>query len=336
MRAAVFRGVGQPLALETLPDPEPGPDDVIIEVHRCGICGTDLHLTSGEQSGMPEGSVMGHEYAGVVVELGSAVHDYRVGDVITALPSTGCGECEACRHDNVTLCFGWPGVVGGFGEFLRVPTSTAIKLSSALSVADGALVEPLAVGRYATRLAALHRDARILVLGAGALALCTVYWLRRSGAARIVAMSRSPLRAEMAISMGADAFVQSGENEIGEAIEALGGPPDVVFECIGVPGGLTRAVGHVRPFGQVVSMGFCTSPDMLVPAMAGMKAVSLQFPVAYTMGDFQHVADVMAAGHVDPKMLISSVVSLDDLPHAFERLRRPNTETKVHVAPTGG
>lgn len=333
MKGAVYRGAGQPLALETLPDPIPGPEDVVIKVHRCGICGTDLHLTEGHQWQFAIGAVLGHEYAGEVIEIGSKVTGFKKGDLITALPSMGCGHCEACYRGNLTLCRNAPGLVGGYAEMIRVPTSNAIKLPSTLSAADGALIEPLAVGLYAVRLSQIRPGDRVLILGAGSVALCTIYWAKRLGAGRIVAMSRSARRKDLVLEMGANAYVQYGDNEENDVIEALGGKPDIVFECVGNPGFLAKGIQHVRPLGQVMSMGFCTAPDQFVPAAAGFKGISLQFPVGYTLRDFQHVADVMDAGHVDPKILISSVVALADLPTKFEQLRSPNNETKVQVSP---
>jgi L-iditol 2-dehydrogenase len=333
MKAAVYRGAGQPLALEKVPDPDPGPDDVIISVHRCGICGTDLHMTEGHQWQFPLGTVPGHEYAGEVVAVGSRVNNLRLGDRITALPSTGCGDCVACQRGNLALCHNAPGVMGGFAELMRIPASVAVRLPATLSVADGALIEPLAVGLYGARMARLQAGDRVLVLGAGSIALCTIYWAKRLGAGRIVAISRSAQRKTMALAMGADAFVQFSENEINDVAEALGGQPDTVFECIGTPGLVMKGIQHARDFGQVLSMGFCTAQDLLVPAVAGFKGVSLQFPVGYSLQDFHYVADVMDAGHVDPKVLISSVVALDALPTVFERLRSPNNETKVQVSP---
>jgi len=333
MKAAVYPGAGKPLVLEDLPDPEPGPDDVVIAMRRCGICGTDLHRTEGHPWQFAPGTVPGHEYAGEVVAVGAKVTGIRTGDLITALPSTGCGQCEACHRGNLALCHNAPGVMGGFAEFVRIPASVAVKLPGTLSVADGALIEPLAVGLYATRMSRIQPGDRVLVLGAGSVALCAIYWARRLGAGRIVAMSRSVRRRHMALEMGAGAYVQYGENEIGEVLEALGGQPDIVFECVGKPGFVMKGIQHVRDFGQVVSLGFCTAPDQFVPAVAGFKGVSLQFPVGYSLKDFRYVADVMDAGHVDPKVLISSVVTLEQLPAAFEELRGDNDETKVQIAP---
>ena len=110
---------------------------------------------------------------------------------------------------------------------------------------------------------------RVLVLGAGSVALCAIYWAKRLGAGRIVAMSRSARRRAMALEMGADTFIHYGDNEIDEVAEALGGPPDIVYECVGNPGFVMKGIQHVRTLGQVVSMGFCTAPDQIVPALAG-------------------------------------------------------------------
>jgi len=335
MRAAVFEEAGKPLKLQTLDDPRPGPGDVIIKVHRCGICSSDLHMTSGTAWDWPTGSVPGHEFAGEIVETGPDVERFKPGDIITAMPTLGCGHCKGCAQGVWILCDTMQTTMGGYGEYMRVPSRSALKLPATFSLADGALVEPLAVGLFGVRTAGIAPAERILVIGAGPVALATIFWAKRFGAGRLVAMSRSERRASLALAMGADAFVQSGESEGQEVVEALGGAPQTVFECVGAPGLLGKAIEHVGKFGQVASMGFCMSPDPLIPALVSMKGARLSFPVGYALSDFQYVADHMLAGDIDPKMIISSVIPLDQLPSTFEALRGPNTETKVHVSPTG-
>jgi threonine dehydrogenase-like Zn-dependent dehydrogenase len=333
MKAAIYPGEGKPIVIEDLPDPEPGPDDVVIKVHRCGICGTDLSFTRGQLFDFGHNAQFGHEYAGEIIETGRNVTRLSKGDRIAVLPSVACGECHSCRTiGNNVLCQAMPasGMVG-FAELAKVPISVATPLPSVLSMADGALIEPLAVSLYGLRLAQISPGDRVLVLGGGTVALYTIYWARRLGAGRIVAMSRSSRRKDMCLAMGADAFIEYGDNEVGEAIEALGGPATFVFECVGAEGMLSKAVNHVDQFGKVVSLGFCTSPDPVIPGLASYKCASMQFVVGYSMKEFLYIADQMDKGHVDPKLIVTGDVPLADLPATMERLRGPNEETKVHV-----
>jgi L-iditol 2-dehydrogenase len=333
MKAAIYPGQGKPIIVEDRPDPRPGPDDVIIKVARCGICGTDLSMTKGGMWDFGENVQFGHEYAGEIIELGSNVSSFKVGERIAVLPSVACGQCHSCRTiENNVLCTSMPGTaMHGFAELARVPVSVATKLPQVLSMADGALIEPLAISLYGTKLARIEPGDRVLVLGGGTVALYAIYWARRLGAGRIVAMSRSARRKDLSLAMGADAFIPFGDDEVGEVAEALGGAPQHVLECVGAEGMLTKAVMHVAPFGRIVSLGFCTSPDPVIPGMASYKCASIQFAVGYSMKEFHYIADQMDKGHVDPKAIITNDVPLVDLPRVMELLRGPNEETKVHV-----
>ena len=130
MKAAIYPGQGKPIMVETLPDPQPGPDDVMIKVSRCGICGTDLSFTRGAMFDFGENVQFGHEYAGEIVELGKNVRQFKLGDRIAVLPSVACGQCHSCRtHENNVLCTPMPGgAMHGFAELARVPVSVATKL----------------------------------------------------------------------------------------------------------------------------------------------------------------------------------------------------------------
>lgn len=336
MKAAIYPGGGQPLSVETVPDPTPAAGEVVVKVHRCGICGTDLHMTEGHMFQFPANCIPGHEYSGEVVALGKGVDGFKTGDKVTVYPSLGCGHCEACATGNLVLCRNVSGTMGGFGEYLSGLAAHTVKLPDTLSLADGALIEPLAIGRWGVRTSIMKPGDPVLVLGAGSIALGVIYWARLMGAGRIVVMSRSARRKNMALQFGADAFVQYGENEVAEVIEALGGKsPRVVFEAIGNPGFLGKGVQHAASLGQVVSMGFCTAPDSVIPGLVATKGVSMIFPVGYALEDFTETAKVMDKGHVDPKHMISSTVPLEDIQQAFERLRGSHNEVKVHVTMGG-
>jgi threonine dehydrogenase-like Zn-dependent dehydrogenase len=221
----------------------------------------------------------------------------------------------------------------GFAELAKVPTSVATKLPSTLSLTDGALIEPLAISMYGVKLARIEPGGRVLVLGGGTVALYAMYWARRFGAGRIVAMSRSARRKELSLEMGANTFIPYGDNEIAEVKEALGGSPQIVLECVGAEGMLSKAVFHVAQFGKIISLGFCTSPDAIIPGMAAYKCAAIQFAVGYSMKEFFYIADQMDKGHCDPKAIVTNTVSLSEFPTTMDRLREPNNETKVHVRP---
>ena len=331
MKAAIYPGHGLAPVIEALPDPEPAAGEVIIRVQRCGICGTDLSMTKGEMFDYGPGSQFGHEYGGEVIALGKGVSEFRLGDKIAVLPSGACGHCEGCRGGNYILCRNAPGVMRGFAELANVPVGSAVKLPDTLSFADAALVEPLAVSLYGVRQSGIQPGDTALVLGGGTVALYAIYWARRLGAGRIVAMSRSTRRRDLCLAMGADAFIPFGDNEVGEVIEALGGAPDIVYECVGSEGMLSKAVSHAKLYGKVVSLGFCTHMDPVMPALGAMKCVTVQFLVGYAMRDFRYIADQMDKGHVDPKTIVTNAIPLGELPAMMATLRGSNKETKVHV-----
>ena len=333
MRAAVFKGAGAPLSIERVADPEPGPGEAVIKVGRCGICGSDIHMTSGHGADYPAGTILGHEYAGEVVALGRGVTSLEPGDRVTAMPAAGCGHCAACIAGYPLGCARMAGMIGGFGEYLRIAASGAVKLPASLSLADGALVEPLAVGLRGVRLAGIAPGARVLVLGAGSVGLASVYWVRLLGAGRVIAASPSLRRRALALAMGADGFETLGEGEAERIADALGGPPDIVLECAGAVGLLQKSVDLVRPDGMIVSLGFCSRPDPIVPALATWKQVTIKFSFAYALAEFRHGADALDRGHVEPRQMISETVGLDALPAMFEAIRAGAAHTKVQVDP---
>ncbi len=335
MKAAIYPGQGGTVRIETLPDPVPGPGDLVIRVDRCGICGTDLAMTRGGAWDYAPDSQFGHEFAGEVVAVGREVDSIRPGDRIAVLPSVACGTCAQCTgHGNNVLCrSSSETLTGGFAQYARLPARNATPLPATLSLADGALIEPLAVALYGLRMAGIAPGERVLVLGSGSVAAYAIYWARRMGAGRIVALSRSTRRTDLMRLMGADALLPFGPDEVGEAEAALGGSPSVVLECIGAEGLLGKAIQHAAPFARVVSLGFCTAPDPVVPAVAAYKCLSLHFSVGYSMREFIDVADAMDKGHCDPKASITATVPLAALPATIERLRGNHAETKVHVTP---
>ena len=337
MRALVVTPPGNPFSIEDLPDPTPGENELVVKVGRCGVCGTDISWTSGcTEHGMvwPVGTVIGHEWAGEVVEVGKNVERVKVGDIVTGMCGIGCGHCIHCAENEPFMCDSLQLYAGGFAQYLLSHDRAVVPLPKSLSMADGALVEPLAVGMHGVTKSGMKAGDRVLVIGAGSVGLAAIYWARKLGAGRIVAASRSDRRAEMAQAMGADAFVTTGQDEIARVQAALGGPPDVVFEAAGVPGMLAKSIEHVRRKGIVMSLGFCTSDDPIVPGLAGMKQAQLRFAVAYTLGGFEHAARELDRDALpDPRVIISDTFGMDAFPGVIDEMRGPNDYSKVHLDP---
>lgn len=337
MQAAVFKGVGLPLSIETRPDPVPGEGEIVLRVGYCGICGTDLGMTDGTSETFPIDSILGHEFSGEVVAIGAGVEHFRVGNRATALPFTGCGKCATCLAGRPNFCAQFRGMIGGFAEFVATTARVAVKLPDSVSLADGALVEPLAVSLHGVALAHLVPGARVLVIGAGPIGLGAVFWARKLGAGTIAVTASSRRGEARSIDMGANTFVLPDKPEElpQAAAAALGGMPDVVIEAVGKKDLIAQAVNCVRPAGTVIVLGFCSVPDSFIPAIAVWKEVRLQFSMTYSIQEFENVARVLDSGAIEPRLMVTDRITLDALPGAFEAMRHRTHQCKVLVNPRG-
>jgi 2-desacetyl-2-hydroxyethyl bacteriochlorophyllide A dehydrogenase len=340
MRAAVFRTDTGKLGIETVADPTPGEGQVVVKVHRCGICGSDLHMAEGHTYSFDDGAIPGHEVSGEIVAIGRAVDRVKVGDRVAILPFLTCGKCMSCVQGDATGCaqmkmMGAFGLGGGYAEYLLTNAIWCVKLTPSLSFEDGALVEPLAVSLRANRVSGIKAGDRVLVMGAGAIGLAAAYWVRQSGAQRIAVSATSTRREQMARAIGADAFLTPDpERSLAElSIEALGGPADIVFECSGMPGSLDQAVSAVKRRGTIASPGFCWTPDSFSPIWAMLKEVTISFTNMYDTREFEIAIGALDNGHVEPRAMITDVVALDGAPLAFEELRGRNNQCKVMIKP---
>ncbi len=330
MRAASFKAFGAPLELVCVADPEPGEGEVVLKVGRCGICGTDLHMTEAGGYGQP-GSILGHEYSGEVVALGKGVTGLKIGEHVAGMPLKGCGACAPCLMGEPAWCVhGITFLFGGYAQYVRAAERECLLLPAGLSEADGALVEPMAVALHGVRSVASVSGTKVTVIGAGPIGLSVVYWARRFGARHIEVVETNPARAEMAMHMGADSSRSPAEKGVKPK---AGERPDFVFECVGKPGLLAAAMATVRPRGTIVSLGFCMAPEPFTCWAAGARELTIKFPALYTLEEYQIALESLAKGHVEPRAMITEVVSLDRLPAVFESLRKPSQQCKVMIDP---
>jgi (R,R)-butanediol dehydrogenase/meso-butanediol dehydrogenase/diacetyl reductase len=339
MKAAVFKQVGTPLAVEDVADPTPEASELVMKVSYCGVCGTDLHATREGLTTACCGQVLGHEYVGEIAEVGKeADGNWQVGDRVCALPFIACGKCAACATGRFFECLNKKvsGVdaPGGFAEYVTTGSRETLLLPDDLSMQHAALIEPMAVGLHAVRVADLQAGDRVLIIGAGPIGLAVAAWARFFGARDVVVSELAPSRAALAKSMGAtdiitpdiDAGTEGLSQQFGDV---TGGGADVFFECVGAPGLLQQCI-ELASFGsKIIPVGVCEQPDAIMPFLALIKEVRLQFAIAYTKDDFETTVAMMAQGRIEVAAMITDIVTIDELPEAFEALRTPSGQCKV-------
>jgi (R,R)-butanediol dehydrogenase/meso-butanediol dehydrogenase/diacetyl reductase len=283
---------------------------------------------------------MGHEFAGEVVEVGSALRgQWRVGERVTAQPFIGCGQCADCLAGQGFRC---PNaqmrasakLPGAYAEYTRIGAATSFRLPDGVSFAEGALVEPLAVGLNAVRKARLEPGDTVLIVGAGPVGIAVALWCRFLGARHIVISDLIGARAERATSFGATAAIDASREDVAARVRRLsGGAPQVVFDCVGVPGSFQLAIDYAPHDARVVIVGLCMAADTFFPAKALTKELDLSFAFIYKKRDFEIVLDLLGCGRIDPQGMITERVGFDDFCGAFDALKRPSEQIKVMLEP---
>jgi threonine dehydrogenase-like Zn-dependent dehydrogenase len=254
MRAAVFRGLGD-IEVADVPTPDPGPGEALVQVHYCGICGSDLEAY---ETGMYQpGLIIGHEFAGEIVALGESVRDWAAGDRVTADNVLPCGQCWFCQRGRASLCQEMlsPGITldGGMAEYVRLPVQLLHRLPQGVTTRQGALVEPLSIAVHGVRSSALRLGDRALVLGAGPIGLLTMQCALWAGARQVTVVELNPARRALASELGAAVVLNPQTDnlavEVGVHTEGLGA--DVVFVCTAAAAAYQDALTLVRRGGQV-------------------------------------------------------------------------------------
>lgn len=325
MRAAVITTPPQ-LAVEEVADPIARDGEVVVRVTGCGICGSDLH-TASKMSG--PGTVLGHEIAGVVDEMGAGVDNVRVGDAVAVRPFSGCGQCGFCRAGRADHCatFKLIGMQrpGGFAERVAARADELWSLPSKVHVADQPLVEPFAVARRGLRRAGLQPGEDVIVTGAGPIGLAVTHWARALGAGRIVVSDPLEQRRALAIALGADEAVHPDE------IRGRNAP--VVVECSGRGGLIDTAMQLAAVDGRVTVIGMCIANDTIFPWWGLQKELDVRFCIYYGREDFTDTVDAFESGALRPEGLVTETITLDQLPERFDRLAREGDAGKVVLIP---
>src|SRR5438046_2740413 len=259
MKALVLKEYKR-FSYEDFPAPQPGPKEVLVAVKACGICGSDVHGMDGSTGRRRPPIIMGHEAAGTIAEIGSAVKGWMVGDRVTLDSTIYCGQCEFCRRGEINLCDERRvlGVScedyrqhGAFAEYVAAPPHILYRLPNAVTFEQAALVEPFAIALHAIRRASVTLNDTVVVIGAGMIGLALVQALKRTGCARLVSVDIASDRLAIASKCGATNVINSATENAAEAILTLtrGRGADLAVEAVGVTATVDLALRCVRKGG---------------------------------------------------------------------------------------
>jgi len=333
MKAALFDTVGRPLRVDTIGDPQPQADEVVLKVAACGICGSDLHMTEDPKTfGIGQGVVLGHEFAGEIVSLGADVTGFAIGDRVAVAPMRGCGHCDRCRAGDPAWCSEMQLIGGGYAELTAVAARQCVKLPENLPLSEGALAEPTSIGLHSVMRSGLKPGEKVLILGAGPIGLLVALWARRMGASHVVVADINDYQRERAQSVGATGFAISGPGLAAEFEKQAGAAPDIVFECVGKKGLIDFACDLVRVQGKVVGVGLCVGGDEWDPFAVLNKEITIVMAAFFNMAEFAMAIDALATFETfRPQALITDTIGLGHVPETFEALRNRTTQCKVLI-----
>lgn len=355
MRAVRYHGP-RDVRVEDLPEETARPGEVEVEVDACGICGSDLHeyvagpmTIPGDEPHPVTGErlpiTLGHEFAGVVADVGEGVA-LPVGTPVAVNPFISCGECRYCEEGNYHRCVsggfvGLSGGGGGFAERVVVPEEKAIPLPDGVTTEEGALAEPFSVGVHAVRRSDLSVGDSVAVFGSGPIGLTVVQAARAAGAGRVIVSEPRAARRELAAECGADALIDpTTEDPLSRIDEEVPGGVDVAFEVAGVEPTVDQAIRGTRRGGHVTVVSLFEEPVEFMPTDVVIGERTITGTAAYLAGpvgdrEFGTTLRNFADRTFDPEPLVTERIGLSDIvEEGFERLLADDSEqVKILVRP---
>ncbi len=335
MKAAYYEAVHE-IDVREAPDPEPGPEDVLIRVHACGICGTDQHIFDGDVGG-PLPLIGGHELAGEVVSVGAEVpDDFPVGGRVAVEPNISCGSCFYCQRGQVNHCLRWSAIGvtrdGGFADYVVAPATNVYRVGE-MDYEVAAFIEPLSCVVYGLKRLEIPLGANVLIYGAGPIGLLMLQLVRHGGASEIAVVDLKQDKLDLAGTLGATITVAAGPSADPALREASPLGFDVVIDCTGVPSVVEHTFTHVRNNGKLLFFGV-NPPDARIsisPYEVYRRDLQIfgSFALRFT---FQDALALLESGAVDVKPLLSERLPIDRFAEALG-LAGSGEALKVQIQP---
>ena len=329
MKALVLEAYGH-FEYKDMPRPEIGPDDVLVEVKACGICGSDVHGMDGSSGRRIPPIIMGHEAAGVIARVGEAVTGWQVGDRVTFDSTIYCGKCHFCRQGLSNLCDDRrvlgvsPGGYrqhGAFAEYVAVPQRILYRLPEEISFEQAAMVEAVSIAFHAVGRTPLQLNDTAVVVGTGMIGLLVVQALRAAGCGCIVGVDLDRARLDLACELGADVGLKPDDVDVGAKVLALTEQrgADVAFEVVGMSPTLELATRCLRKGGALTLVGnLAPKTDFLLQTVV-TRELTLYGSCA-SRGEYPACLDMIARGAINVDALISAVAPLSEGTTWFDRL----------------
>lgn len=315
------------IRVERVPVPTPGPGEVLIKVQRIGVCGSDATIFRGRHPYVKFPVIMGHEFAGEVAALGEGVHGPALGTRVTVIPHLVCGRCPACAREQYNFCESLrctgAEADGAHREYIAMPARMVLPIPDQMSLDDAALVEPACVAYHAARRGAIKPGDQVLIVGAGPIGVYCLQSCRALGAARVVVADLDPGRLALARSLGADAVIEIGKENLEDGLRRTVGDPkeiDLFFDCVGEQGRvLDGIVGLARRGTRVVVVGVLQNgcqiahlPDFV------QHELTLLGTTMYVPQDYREMIALMGRGLVRSTGMISHRFPLSRIKEVFD------------------
>jgi L-iditol 2-dehydrogenase len=315
-----------------VPEPEIGPDDVLVQIKACGICGSDLHGSDGSSGRRIPPIIMGHEAAGVIAGMGQKVTGWQIGDRVTFDSTIYCGDCHFCRQGLINLCDNRRvlGVSckeyrqqGAMAEYLAVPQRILYRLPDSVSFIHGAMVEPVSIAVHAASRVPITLDDSVVVVGAGMIGLLVIQVLRVAGCGQIFAVDLNPFRLGRAQALGATVVLNPHQTDVAAEIHRLtsGRGVDLAFEVVGTSASLRTAVHSLRKGGWLAQVGNIT-PNVELPLQAVVTRQLTLAGSAASCGQYTACLNMLDRGSIQLEPIISAVAPLSQGGTWFDRLYR--------------
>ncbi|WP_344386694.1 zinc-dependent alcohol dehydrogenase [Streptomyces vastus] len=328
------------IAIEQVPVPVPGDDELLVRTTVVGVCGSDTHAAAGHHPFVDLPYRPGHEAVGVVAAGGKGAEDFAPGDRVIIEPNLYCGRCSQCRSGHYNICqelkvFGCQ-TPGAMTDLFTIPADRVHRVPAGMTDVEAALVEPLATPVHAVAKAGELTGRTVAVLGAGPIGLLTLLAARHAGAGRIAVTDLLAGKRKRALRLGADTSLPADAADLVEQVHAaLGGPVDVVFDCVAREQSMAQATDLVAKGGHIVVVGVgAAGPTPVRLDLVQDREIRIEGTLMYTGEDYRTAMALIASGAVDTTEIVTATFPLEDAAKAFAASLDPE-QVKVLVTVDG-